>query len=87
MEWLLASVLIPIVVWLYTVYRDRLADNKENDERFSDLETRLSVVETKLETIERDVTEIKKLSEKIEQIQMDLVKVLTLLEERTNKGQ
>lgn len=87
MEWLLASVLIPIVVWLYTVYRDRLADNKENDERFSDIETRLSVVETKLETIERDVTEIKKLSEKIEQIQMDLVKVLTLLEERTNKGQ
>lgn len=87
MEWLLASILIPIVVWLYTVYRDRLADNKENDERFSDLETRLSVVETKLETIERDVTEIKKLSEKIEQIQMDLVKVLTLLEERTNKGQ
>lgn len=87
MEWLLASVLIPIVIWLYSIYRDRLADNKGNDERFGDLETRLSVVETKLETIERDVTEIKKLSEKIEQIQMDLVKVLTLLEERTNKGQ
>lgn len=87
MEWLLASVLIPIVIWLYTIYRDRLADNKVNEERFGGLETRISVVETKLETIERDVTEIKKLSEKIEQIQMDLVKVLTLLEERTNKGQ
>ncbi|MDF9910189.1 hypothetical protein [Pantoea agglomerans] len=87
MEWLLGSVLIPIVIWLWTVYRDRLADNKDNEERFGELETRISVAETKLETLERDVTEIKKMSDKIEQIQMDLIKVLTLLEERTNKGQ
>lgn len=87
MEWLLGSVLIPIVIWLWTVYRDRLADNKVNEERFGELETRISVAETKLETLERDVTEIKKMSDKIEQIQMDLIKVLTLLEERTKKGQ
>lgn len=87
MEWLLGSVLIPIVIWLWAVYRDRLADNKDNEERFGELETRISVAETKLETLERDVTEIKKMSDKIEQIQMDLIKVLTLLEERTKKGQ
>lgn len=87
MEWLLASVLIPIVIWLYTVYRDRLDDFNRNEERFYELESRVTIVETKLETLERDVTEIQKLSEKIEQIQMDLVRVLTLLEERTSKGQ
>ncbi|MCW6030158.1 hypothetical protein [Pantoea sp. JK] len=87
MEWLLASVLIPIVIWLYTVYRDRLDDSNRNEERFYELESRVTIAETKLETLERDVTEIQKLSEKIEQIQMDLVRVLTLLEERTSKGQ
>ncbi|HHD2920225.1 hypothetical protein ACO1ZG_21765 [Enterobacter kobei] len=87
MEWILGSVLIPVVIWCYSIYKDRINDNKANEERFGDMETRISVVETKLETIERDVTEIKKLADKIEQIQMDLVKVLTLLEERTNKGQ
>lgn len=87
MEWLLASVLIPIVIWLYTVYRDRLDDSNRNEERFYELESRVTIAETKLETLERDVTEIQKLNEKIEQIQMDLVRVLTLLEERTSKGQ
>lgn len=87
MEWLFGTVLIPIVIWLYTVYRDRLDDFNRNEERFYELESRVTIAETKLETLERDVTEIQKLSEKIEQIQMDLVRVLTLLEERTSKGQ
>lgn len=87
MEWLFGSILIPVVVWLWTVYRDRKDDYDRNEERFYELESRVTVAETKLETLERDVTEIQKLSEKIEQIQMDLVRVLTLLEERTTKGQ
>lgn len=87
MEWLFGSILIPVVVWLWTVYRDRKNDYDRNEERFYELESRVTVAETKLETLERDVTEIQKLSEKIEQIQMDLVRVLTLLEERTTKGQ
>jgi len=87
MEWLLGSILVPVIVWLWTVYRDRKADYDRNEERFYDLESRVTIAETKLETLERDVTEIQKLSKKIEQIQMDLVRVLTLLEERTTKGQ
>jgi peptidoglycan hydrolase CwlO-like protein len=86
MEWLLGSVLIPIIVWLYTIYRDRKKDYDRNESRFYDLESRVTVAETQIETLERDVSEIQKLSNKIEQIQMDLVRVLTLLEERTTKG-
>jgi len=86
MEWLLGSVLVPIIVWLYTIYRDRKQDYDRNETRFYDLESRVTIAETQIETLERDVTEIQKLSDKIEQIQMDLVRVLTLLEERTNKG-
>lgn len=87
MEWLFGSLLIPVIAWLWTVYRDRKADADANETRFYQLESRVTVMETKLETLENDVTEIKKLSEKIEKIQLDLMRVLTLLEERTNKGQ
>ena len=87
MEWLIGSVFIPFVIWLWNVHRDRKADYERNEERFYEVESRVTVLEQKVEVLERDVTEIQKINEKIERIQSDLIRVITLLEERTNKGQ
>jgi len=86
MEWLAGSVLIPIVIWLWTIYRDRKADYDRNEERFYNLESRVTVVETRIESIEHDVTEIQKLNDKLDKLQTDLIRVITILDERTTKG-
>lgn len=86
MEWIFGGVLVPVIFGLWGIYRDRKKDSNETETRFSTIESRVAILETQQVQMQKELTEIQKLSEKIEKIQTDLVRVITLLEERTNKG-
>lgn len=85
MEWLIGSVLVPIIIWLWSIYKDRKADYERNEERFYELESRVTVTETKITAIEHDVTEIQKINDKLDKVSSDLIRVITILDERTTK--
>lgn len=85
MEWLIGSILVPIIIWLWSVYKDRKTDYERNEERFYELESRVTVTETKIEAIEHDVTEIQKINDKLDKVSSDLIRVITILDERTTK--
>lgn len=89
MEWLIGligSVLLPVIFGLWSMHRERKKDIELVEVRFSTIESKVMVLEQQNLQIQKELTEIQKLNEKIERIQNDLIRVITLLEERTSKG-
>lgn len=80
---IIGSVLLPIIFALYQVHVSSRKNTVKVEGRFSTIESSVLLIEQKIVVLERDVSEIQKLNEKIEKIQSDLVRVITLLEERT----
>jgi len=85
-EWLISGILVPVFFGVWAMFKSYNDSNREKEERLDDLETRVTLLESKVNNIELDITEIKELREDIRQIQQDIVKVITLLDERTKRG-
>lgn len=83
MEWILSGILIPIIICLYTIYRDRKNDASLVEARFSSIESRITISEQQLSTLQKDVGEIEKIVTEITELKISIAKILTILEERS----
>lgn len=82
MEWIIGSLFVPVVIFLWQIYRERRKDLIDNESRFSDIEIRVSLQEQKIISIENDISEIDKLIQDITELKINVARILTILEER-----
>lgn len=78
MEWL--ALAIPVLGFLWMLYRDKKKDSDDDIARITELETRVTVLEEKVSTVQKDLIAIERLQEEISQIKVSIARVLALLE-------
>jgi uncharacterized coiled-coil protein SlyX len=82
MEWIIGSVLLPLIGFIWKIHRDIKDDNNKNEHRFVQIETRVTINEQKIQTLQKEISEIDKLVSELTEVKINIAKILTILEER-----
>lgn len=83
MEWLIASVLVPLIGYIWKIHRDIKDDSKVTEQRFVVVEQRITITEQRINTLEKEISEIDKLVTELTEVKINIAKILTILEERS----
>jgi len=86
MEWIITGLLVPVIFGVWQITTKHLDNKKEQEKRLDDLNNRVTIAESKINSLEVDITEIKEIKEEINLIRLDIMKLVTLMEERTKRG-
>jgi uridine kinase len=83
MEWILGSVLIPLIGFIWKIHRDIKEDGRSTEHRFVQVEQRVTINEQKIQTLQKEISEIDKLVSELTEVKINIAKILTILEERS----